>query len=76
MEEPDWLNYLTVLLMVPVTDLRGRTVTFTCRIYLPLTGLAFAHYRTRSRGFKRKFGMFDSNRVTFTDSNDETRSRR
>ena len=29
--EPDRFNYLTVPLAVPVTDMRGRTVTFTCR---------------------------------------------
>ena len=51
-DEPDWFNYLTVPLLVPVTDMRGRTVTFTRRTYLPLTGLSFAHYLTRSRGFK------------------------
>ena len=34
-EEPDWFNYLTVPLVVPVTNLRGRTVTFTCRTYIP-----------------------------------------
>ena len=65
--EPNWFNYLTVPLMVPVTDMRGRTVTFTCRTYLPLTGLAFAHYLTRSRGFKRRFGVFDEARVTFSN---------
>ena len=70
-EEPDWFNYLTVPLVVPVTDLRGRTVTFTCRTYLPLTGLAFAHYLTRSRGFKRKFGTFDATRITFTNNDGE-----
>ena len=52
--------------MVPVTDMRGRTVTFMCRTYLPLTGLAFVHYLTRSRGFKRRFGLFDTTRVTFS----------
>ena len=68
-EEPTWFNYLTVPLMVPITDMRGRTVTFTCRTYLPLTGLAFAHYLTRSRGFKARFGKFDASRVTLTDVN-------
>ena len=29
-------------------------------------GLAFAHYLTRSRGFKRRFGVFDETRVTFS----------
>ena len=66
--EPNWFNFLTVPLMVPVTDMRGRTVTFTCRTYLPLTGLAFAHYLTRSRGFKRRFGVFDATRVTFSSN--------
>ena len=68
-EEPTWFNYLTVPFMVPITDMRGRTVTFTCRTYLPLTGLAFAHYLTRSRGFKARFGKFDASRVTLTDVN-------
>ena len=67
-DEPDWFNYLTVPLVVPVTDMRGRTVTFTCRTYLPLTGLAFAHYLTRSRGFKRRFGVFDTTRITFSNN--------
>ena len=70
-DEPDWFNYLTVPLVVPVTDMRGRTVTFMCRTYLPLTGLAFAHYLTRSRGFKRKFGTFDAARVTFSNNEGE-----
>ena len=68
---PDWFSYLTVPLVVPVTDMRGRTVTFTCRTYLPLTGLAFAHYLMRSRGFKRKFGTFDATRVTFSNNEGE-----
>ena len=68
-EEPTWFNYLTVPLMVPITDMRGRTVAFTCRTYLPLTGLAFAHYLTRSRRFKARFGKFDASRVTLTDVN-------
>ena len=67
-DEPDWFNYVTVPLAVPVTDMRGRMVTFTCRTYLPLTGLVFAHYFTRSRGFKRRFGVFDTTRVTFSNN--------
>ena len=70
-EEPDWFDYLAVPLVVPVTDLRGRTVTFICRTYLPLTGFASAHQLTRSRGFKRKFGTFDATRITFTNNDGE-----
>ena len=61
-----WYDYLTVPLMLPVTDLRGRTVTFTTRNTIRLKDLAFAHYLTRNRRFKRRFGAYDGSRVTMT----------
>ena len=52
-----------VPLKVDITDLRGRKVTSTCKNHLQILNLAFAHYFTRSREFKRRFGRFDPTRV-------------
>ena len=48
---------------VSITDFRGRKVTFTCKNYLQVLNLAFAHYLTCSRDFTRRFGRFDPTRV-------------
>ena len=56
-------DYRNVPLKVGITDLRGRKVTFTCKNYSQVLNLAFAHYLTRSREFKRRFGRFDPTRV-------------
>ena len=56
-------DYQNVPLKVNITDLRGRKVTFTCKYYLQVLNLAFAHYLTRSREFKRRFGRFDPTRI-------------
>ena len=56
-------DYQDVPLKVGITDLRGRKVTFTCNNYLQVINLAIAHYLTRTREFKRRFGRFDPTRV-------------
>jgi hypothetical protein len=56
-------DYQNVPLKVDVTDLKGRKVTFICKNHLQILNLAFAHYLTRSRAFKRRFGRFDPTRV-------------
>ena len=65
---PDlWYDFHTVPCMIPMTDaFTGRTVTFVTRTYLRLKDLAFAHYLTRNRRFKRRFGEFDAGRITLT----------
>ena len=57
-------GYNFVPIKVAVTDLAGRRVTFTCdNPALQVINLAFAHFLTRTRGFKRRFGRFDPTRV-------------
>ena len=56
-------DYQDVPLKVGITDPTGKKVTLTCKSYLQVINLAFAHYLTRTRGFKRRFGRFDPTRV-------------
>ena len=56
-------GYDFVPIKIGVTDLAGRKVTFTCDNPLQVINLAFAHFLTRTRAFKHRFGRFDPTRV-------------
>ena len=56
-------DYQNVPLKVGITDPTGKKVTFTCDNYLQVINLVLAHYLTRTREFKRRFGRFDPTRA-------------